>query len=273
MLTVRERVGLNVPPVLLRLCLGVIFLWAGLGKVASSAEVSGADAALLANMGVIRREPPAPPPAITAPSGKGKAGLEPEREWRPWSPLVPAAQTSTPGTGSAPGTGPGAPVGGRPAYTAADFPTPVRVLSLYRLAILVQRSASPGVGEGGKPEMALVPRGLGQGAWPARLAWAAAVTELVGGACLIVGLLTRFWSLALAGVMVVAIWLTELGPAVRSGNTVLGVLPAYGAFDVAAWQRLMFQSCCLVMALSLAALGSGRLGLDHALLSKGEDVD
>ena len=44
--------------------------------------------------------------------------------------------------------------------------------------------------------------------WPAPgvMARAAAATEFFGGICLALGLLTRFWAAALAGVMAVAVW-------------------------------------------------------------------
>lgn len=232
MLTLRQSVGLNLPPLLLRVVLGVIFVWAGLGKVADRFEVRGEDAALLSRMGVIAA------PSAGA-GGQGAGGQ---------------------GAGGAGGEA-----------TAADFPEFVSVRGVNRLALLVARAASPPRAEDGSARMALWPASLGQGSWPVRLAWAAAVTELVGGALLLLGLFTRLWGVALAGVMVVAIWLTEIGPAMQSGTTHLGFLPAYDWFNPGAWNRLWLQSCCLVMALSLAALGSGRLGLDHVVLGgKGE---
>lgn len=239
-LTTLQRLGLNFPPVLLRAMLGVIFLWAGLGKVSQRFEPSKDEAVLLSTLGVM------PAPAAT-----------------------PAATTPVaPTTGDAKDAKTGDTKATEPAAAA-----PVRVLAVNRLAILIARSASPQA-SGDKPApMPLWPQALGTGPWPVRMAWAAAITELVGGFCLLLGLFTRVWGLALAGVMLVAIWLTEIGPAIQSGNTVLGFLPNYDAFSPQAWQRLMFQGCCLVMALSLAALGSGRLGLDHIVLRRGRAED
>jgi putative oxidoreductase len=106
------------------------------------------------------------------------------------------------------------------------------------------------------------------------LAWAVAITELAGGLCLLLGLLTRLAAFGIAGVMLGAMWLTQIGPAIQSGKTTLGFLPDYGAFDGMKWEPLMFQFALCAAALALAFLGPGRLSLDTALLSgRGGDDD
>jgi putative oxidoreductase len=73
---------------------------------------------------------------------------------------------------------------------------------------------------------------IGTWGWPMPnvLAYLAAITEFFGGACLAVGLLTRFWALALAIVMGVAAWKVHLphGFGITGGGWeyafVLGVL-------------------------------------------------
>jgi uncharacterized membrane protein YphA (DoxX/SURF4 family) len=229
MLTVRQRVGLNLPPLFLRLVLGAIFLWAGLGKVADRVTVEGSDRLALTNMGVL-----AAPAAATKESSAKDAAAKP----------------------------------------AAEISGPAEVLRVYRLALRLHVAANPGADEQGKPRMVLWPETLGRGAWPVRLAWMVALAELFGGVCVLLGLLTRVWAVVLAGVMIGAIWLTEIGPAVQAGGAALGFLPRYSAFDYDPWRPLMLQCCLLAMACSLAALGSGRLGLDHAVMkTQGGDVD
>lgn len=226
----RERIGLNFPPVLLRLMLATIFIWAGLGKIMSHTEYAGERAAALANMGAIS----------PAPAGG-------------------TAITSRP-------------------YTAADFPEPVRALRVHGLALTIHRAAHPlpvAPPNGGAPVQprAIWPASLGDGAWPRSLAWAAAFTELIGGVCLLAGLLTRLWALAIAGIMLGAIWLTEIGPAIQAGQTVLGFLPAYERFAPLEWQRLMFQFALLMSAVALVFLGPGRASIDHALFGPSRDED
>jgi putative oxidoreductase len=84
-----------------------------------------------------------------------------------------------------------------------------------------------------------------------------AAVEFVGGACLVVGLLTRYWSLALAIEMVV---------------TTLRVKLPRGAPFVAGGQGTGYELdlIYLVVALALVILGSGPLALDRIILPKEE---
>lgn len=225
----KERIGLNFPPILLRLMLATIFIWAGLGKVLATMQFDGAEAATLANLGVITPE--------------------------------------TPGDSSAPAPG--------RTYAAADFPDPVDVLRLHGLTLRIYDAANPPAvtADGDGASRAYWPAPLGERPWPTSLAWAVAFTELIGGFCLLLGLLTRFWAFGVAGVMLGAIWLTQLGPAIQTGETVLGFLPAYERFSPAAWQALMFQFSLLTAALALAFLGAGRASIDHALFGPARDED
>lgn len=247
MMRVRDRVGLNFPPLLLRLMLGIIFLWAGMAKVSSTMEVKGEEAAKLANMGVLTPAATATPPAPTGPSTAAPAQGPAIR-------LV--SQTSA----------------GR--YTAADFPNPVRVTGVYGVALVVHSAANPPAAEaGGKVLSPYWPPAIGQGSWPVYLAWAVTITELGGGLCVLVGLFTRLWALGLTGVMLGAMWLTQLGPNIQAGNTVLGFLPAYPRYGQE-WTNLTFQFSLFMAAAALAFLGPGRASLDHLLLGgRTEDDD
>ena len=283
-LRLRDRVGLNVPPLFLRLALGVIFLWAGLGKVSQTIEVSGESAATLANMGVLGPVPAAPS-ATTKPEPTKPAEATPP-ETKPAEPKAPEAKPPTPPEPK-PETKPGGGTAGRtvgsarivlvhqqPAprtFTGADFPAPVPVRSLYMLSLMLKNAAHPGPESGGT--MSLWPARLGDGSWPVYLAWAVAITELAGGLCVLLGLLTRLAALGLAGVMIGAMWLTEIGPAIQRGHAVLGFLPDYAAFDGMKWQPLMMQFALCAAALALAFCGPGRLSLDTALLSGGSRED
>lgn len=262
MMRLRDRVGLNIPPLFLRVMLGIIFVWAGLGKVSNFVEVQGEEAAALANMGVIK-----------GPSGSTKEpAKEPVKE-----PVKEPAKAGEPAVKEPPK--PGARLDARGGvvlvrqtegpYTAADFSKPVRVRAVFGLAAALHSAGNV------KDKLPLWPAALATGQWPIWLAWAVALTELAGGISLLLGLLTRLWSFAIAGVMVGAIWLTQVGPAVQSGKAILGFLPTYPAYGME-WMPLMFQFSLLAAALALAFCGPGRLSLDTMLLggsAEGDDDD
>jgi putative oxidoreductase len=81
-------------------------------------------------------------------------------------------------------------------------------------------------------------------------AWLASITEVVGGALLVVGLLTPFGGAAVIGVMLVA-WITN-----HRGNGFFIFRPGEG------WEYVMTLT---VAGFVLAVLGGGEWSLDHAL--------
>jgi len=272
-MTARERLGLNASPLLLRLMLGGIVLWAGLAKLLDTADVQGERAAILGNMGVLTPTAKSvvttpPPPAADAPATHQAA---------PPPIIVPT----------------------RGRYTAADFPDTVKVQRLYLTAITLHDAAHPkaavppgtpesapapppvtpsttgasGASGPAAPATAPPPAGpmptwhpaLADGPWSVYFAWGVAIIQAAGGACLLIGLLTRFWALGIAAVMLGALWLTDLGPAIQTGHTRWGFLPDYAAFDATAWRPLVFHFALFMSALALAFLGPGRASLDAML--------
>ena len=86
---------------------------------------------------------------------------------------------------------------------------------------------------------------------PGRLhAWVASITEVVGGAMLVLGLLMPLAGSAVIGVMVVA-WITN-----HRGNGFFIFRPGEG------WEYVMTLTFA---GLALAVLGAGEWSLDHAL--------
>ena len=81
-------------------------------------------------------------------------------------------------------------------------------------------------------------------------AWLASLTEVVGGALLVVGLLTPFGGAAVIGVMLVAIVTNH------RGNGFFIFRPGEG------WEYVMTLTFA---GLLLAVVGAGEWGLDHAL--------
>jgi len=86
---------------------------------------------------------------------------------------------------------------------------------------------------------------------PGRLhAWLASLTEVVGGAMLVLGLLMPLAGAAVIGVMLVA-WITN-----HRGNGFFIFRPGEG------WEYVMTLAFC---GLALAVVGAGEWSLDHAL--------
>lgn len=263
-------------PCFLRLALGVIFLFAGLTKVVCTATVTGEDAVLLADMGItadnaslpdtlahpetVLPKQPAPslnPPPVTNPANPAKT--------RAARPAAVEGKSDRPRRQTLRNErAPDAPV-----VTLAAFAPrsgAVQVSQAYMLALMLKKSAAPVADADHGP--ALWPAALASGRRPVYAAYACVLAELIGGAFVLVGALTRVGAVMIAGVMLTAMWLTQIGPAIRGGNALLGFLPRL-AMDDPAWQGLMFQFTLLCAALALMALGCGRWGLDRSLFPRG----
>lgn len=296
-MSTRYRMALGVSPLLLRLALAITFIWAGLAKVAATMEVDGSTAAILANMGVVK---PSTGPAGTGSGPAGTSGTPGSSEnggtGGPTTPLPPPTEViekSDPADGSvdagwerpgyalirvgqpvedATGTASngssaaaGARAGATGKYSAAEFPEKVRVKTMYVLAASLWMAAHPAAREDGTIPRPIWPPALAEGRLPIIFAYLVVAAELGGGVLLLLGLLTRFAAFSLAGVMAGAMWLSQIGPAIQSGSTRFGFLPAYPEFDGQAWTSLMWQMALLAMSLALMFSGPGYMAADHAL--------
>jgi uncharacterized membrane protein YphA (DoxX/SURF4 family) len=279
-MSIRQRVALSLPALLLRIVLGATFLWAGLGKLLGTFEVSQDDAAILANMGVLapdatRKNGPAPAPAApeTPPDeGQGGGGGADAGGATPLGGVAITLAAYQPdgeqeAAPAAPAGAPAAGASGSGRYTAADFPEPRTLGRMYAIALMIHRAANPAPKADGGAAMPLWPAPLATGRWPVYLAYAVMIAELAGGASVLLGLLTRLWSLSLVGVMLGAIWLASIGPAVQSGNTLLGFLPNHPAFDEA-WMPIFWQFSLLFSGAALFFAGSGTLAVDNLVFGR-----
>jgi len=221
-----------------------------MGKLFAEFPVSGDQAAYLANHHALEKLPA-----------------------RPGDPPVNEPKTSPGGATSGPARG-GTLVAyqGPPAFTAADFPEPVQTRRVNGIALMLRASANPAPREDGSTPFPLWPKIAGEGRWPIVAAWCVAITELAGGGLLLVGLLTRLAALGIAGAMAGAVWLTEVGPAIQSGNTVLGFLPVRETYAVAlspgGYVSLLWQCSLLAGALAVALMGPGLLAMDSAMFGR-----
>jgi len=290
-MTFRQRLGLGAAPLIMRVVLGVVFLWAGSSKLFVTDTFSPERSAALANIGVVTPgAPPAPgsSPETDQTNGQNSddqpdeplerdAPADDETEQQP-----PAGETNKEpadeprdersakaassgaiilarnGTGGA---------NGAPRHTAGDFPEGVEARRLYSLSLLLHARANPA--EGGT---ALWPGALASDTALMVMPWVAAVTEFLGGVLLVVGLLTRPAALGHFLTMAVALVLTSIGPAAVSGDAFLGFLPDPAFQDpdawVSAWQTMLFQLTTGALALALVLTGGGWLSLDRAVFGK-----
>lgn len=153
-------------------------------------------------------------------------------------------------------------------YAASDFPEPVKVRGLYGITLLLKRAANPVATDANAAPMRLWPAQADQGRWPVYFGWICALTELVGGAFMLIGFLVRVAALGLAGAMGAALWLTEIGPAIQAGTAKFGILPAYDfwarnaandfEYAMPLWQFMLLCAC-----LSLVVMGAGALSFDR----------
>ena len=285
-----QTTAIYAAPIPLRLLLAITFIWAGLGKFMHQVPVQGEKAALLANMGydfskatpaASDADPavpdpvpmPAPTPEETAPEETAPAPepdadtqTEPANQPDAQSPIPALLQTAQPQAAESPSEQPAAQTTTQPAaptYTAADFPEPVKVRSLYNLAILTYNAAHPTPDEQGVTPPPIWPDWAARDAWPRYTAWAAAITEVAAGVLILVGLLTRLSAFSLATVMLSAIWLTEVGPAIQSGDALLGFLPNHDIWNIYAWRPVLWQFSLFGAAVALALAGPGALAIDR----------
>ena len=104
-----------------------------------------------------------------------------------------------------------------------------------------------------------------QWSYPVALAWLAALTEFIGGGMVLIGLFTRIWGLALAGVMGVAFYMTSL-PALQNAPSILEV----GHMESS---TLFLQTALFVLAMGVALTGAGPLSLDRLLFTRSAPVE
>lgn len=241
----RDRFALHLAPIPLRLMLGLVFLWAGLGKVTATTLVQPSDAAVLKNLGVpVRTDEPAPPP----PPEPTPEQAEPESEPEAIGFSGDAARIA---------------LVSQPAeYTAADFPDESEIMRVHGLVLTMHNAAQQGYDAEGRTTDPYWPAWAADAPLVRYLAWAVAITEIVFGFFMLIGLLTRIGSLALASVMLGALWLTQIGPAIQSGQTILGFLPEYPPFDPKPWTPFLFQFTLLFSAFTLFLLGPGEMSID-----------
>jgi uncharacterized membrane protein YphA (DoxX/SURF4 family) len=310
----RDSIALTLPSFFLRLVLGITFIWAGTGKLMGTMQVSGDDAARLANLGIdldVIETAPAPTETDTdelieplpddqpADDTTNEPDLEDQANEiidqlnnavdNPPANSTPPAETpeqptsddpdaNTPPNTSGNTIGRAITQGTRwtrvqntttADRSASDFPEPVECQRVYSIALMISKAADPGLTADSQPITPIMPAKLANRPWPKVLAWSAAITELVAGGFLILGLLTRLSAFSTFFVMLVAMWMTQFGPAaLHTNDAILGFIPrADDLFSPAAYGQLFWQLALATMSLAVVFLGSGAIGLDRLFFS------
>lgn len=271
-MTFRQRLGLGVPPLLLRLALATTFIWSGAVKFRYEAPLTAEQEATYSVIRSGATATPAPP-ADTEPQedhtkqadDAGAAGKSVAASFGGVLVLVqntaPVEKTGEPAAddGDKPAVEEPEPEQ-KPGANAPAGPPPRKFIA--QIALMIHDAAAPD--DQGR---ALLPAFMGAGKWPLWFAYAVALTELIGGVAILLGLFTRFWSLGVAAVVAMALWMTAIGPVVMLGApgwpSFMPFLPSLNGYRIDAWQTWLWQFMLLAGALSLVCLGPGALSLDR----------
>ncbi len=269
----RHALALHIAPLLLRVGLGLTFLWAGAAKLTQQMPVTPDNRAQLAAWGVIEGVPqveqdiPDPTPDPEQGSSEDPSPPAGTPDLGPEDPPSEADELIDPDADAEPADEQAA-ASPNASLVAFQAEPDESVRRVYGLALLIHASANPMPNDDGSAAMPLWPPAFASDKLPVYFAWGAAVTELIAGIAVLFGFFARLGALPLAGTMCVAMWLTQIGPALQSGNTTLGFLPV-GMFDLGAggyvYTQLLWQVALLLMAGALFCLGPGFFSIDRLL--------
>ncbi|MDP7070772.1 MAG: DoxX family membrane protein [Phycisphaerales bacterium] len=119
-------------------------------------------------------------------------------------------------------------------------------------------SAEGNVRRAAAERMALCLRTHGFGEWSEPTAWAAAVVQLLGGAALLLGLLTRLWAFLIAVILGASFWLGSVESAGMFDRDPFEWAAAGDAF-----YQMFFVLAMFVLSLWVLLSGPGFLSLDR----------
>lgn len=288
-------------PLVLRFVLGAVFLWAGVPKVFMNMDLSPEQAAVLANMGAIdgpsQLALPTPDPA-SAPDSDEAAPLPTPDDQAPDEQSLPSdAGTDDASPDEAAGADDqsqpqahanptqshavvlvSSPVAGSidadasVQFSPDDFVETVQVPRLYGLVFLMNNLAQPKQAD--QPGIQVLPTSLANnGTMLKMLAWSAGLTEFIAGVFVLLGVLTRLSSFALAGTMIAALWMTMVGPAIGTPDAIFGFLPEGldappGTPLHGKYSTLMLQLMTFGVAFALVFIGGGLASIDNFLFGR-----
>ena len=155
-----------------------------------------------------------------------------------------------------------------PRFAAYQFGQPIGLRKVYLTALKIHYAAFP------PPRSvnptSVVPAFLAAGMVPVYVAHTAAVAELMAGVLLLLGVYCRFWALLTGAIMLGAILIDQVAPALRSGNTTLWLLPGPGPgqawHELDVFRGLLWQAALAAMSFCIVLIGAGAVALDNAQL-------
>lgn len=246
----------NILPLLARIVLCMAFLPQGWNNLMRDVEYTARDAQRLRELGVRGITDPDPKKADVAlgamrgweafelqdqmpgaASTKQAAPANTPAAAGAAAPAVPATKPAAQDSGAT-GTAP-APTVERPVTTPVLSPlAPLTQRGLYTLTLLADRARIP---------------------FPVEIAWAVAGVQLVGGACVVLGLFSRVWGLLMSVILAALFVMTSLP-----------VIKAQGPFSLGAEQQNMVlaQLGLFVLALGAFLVGPGAMSLDRAIFRR-----
>ena len=229
-MTPSQFAATNILPLLARLVLCFAFLPQGWNNLMRDVEFTAYDAQRLRELGVRGITDPDPRKADVALGALRGWEAQAERAGDaagapPESATPPTATTASPEGAAAPAAAPA------PVATTA----PLTQRGLYTLALVADRARLP---------------------FPTETAWAVAGVQLVGGACILLGLFSRVWGL-LFGVILAGLFVTTSLPALKASGPF--------ALPVQAQNLVLAQLGLFVLTLGIFLVGPGALSLDRAI--------
>jgi uncharacterized membrane protein YphA (DoxX/SURF4 family) len=215
----------TILPLLARIVLCLAFLPQGWDNLMKFPEFTGMDAQRLREMGIHPVGDPEPEVTdVSLGALRGEAAWS-DGSWNQESP--PAVRPVEPAPTLAP--------------TRVDKPSPQAPMHqrrLYALALSADQARLP---------------------FPVQLAWTVSAVELVGGACILLGIFSRVWGLLMA-VIVVGVFVTSTLPQVK-GSWFFGM-------PNADFNLVFAQMGLLILALSVFLVGPGAFSLDRAIFRR-----
>ena len=283
--------GVSIGSLVARLILGGIFLWAGIPKF-QEVEFTAEQATRLVQLGAIEAPSPAVPEGTPldealdetfedtedAPAGGGELPEDtatPPVDEAPEEPIEDAADEPTEEPGGRlvqeqpldeqpddeppfedaepaddPLIEPDAPtdVTAEPGEVAPVVTGPVKARMVHYLTLMLDAKNHP---------------------YPVVFAWLAAVTEVLGGALLIIGFLTRIWALGMVVTMVYAFALTSVPLLQTAAGSPAGLI-AHLRLPEAGPQvtTMLLQLALFGLAWVIMFIGPGAVSLDRALFGR-----
>jgi uncharacterized membrane protein YphA (DoxX/SURF4 family) len=247
----------HLVPLIARIVLAAAFIPAGYNKLMREESFAGDDAKRLRELQVVAAAPDrgfAIPASLTAAvltveavhaatagphAVLASTSVEPAPAPQAQQPAeaAPGPQTPAPqGNAATPSTPP--PQAAQPEIAPGE---PIKARALHKVTLMVDKAGWP---------------------YPVWLGRIAALTEFVGGICLVLGLLSRVWGLGLAIAMAVAFWLTTWP--VLTGTSMFQLsIPDYN--------RFVAQIALFALAFGIVLTGAGAASLDKRIFGSGGD--